>query len=380
MSEVYITKTSSFLPNSVVSNDEMEEYLGFINGKRSKSKALVLRSNKIRERYYAINKDGKKTHTNSEMASLAAKNLFAKNPNEIKEVDLLCSGTSSPDQMMPSHGVMVHGHLPELGSIEVITPSGNCCSGMHALKYAYMSLQLGDKNKAICTGSERLSRVMRAEQFEEEVQELSKLEENPYLAFEKDFLRWMLSDGAGAFLLETKPNENELSLRIDWMEAVSFANQEDTCMYQGGQKLESGELEGYMEFTPNEASKKSIFSIKQDTKQLGDKIVELSFVKVPEIFKKHNLTSNDLDYFLVHMSSYFFEEKIAQHWDDLGMHIPKEKWFTNLATKGNVGSGSIYLMVDELLKSGRMKKGEKALLVVPESSRFSYVYCLLTVC
>ena len=80
------------------------------------------------------------------------------------------------------------------------------------------------------------------------------------------------------------------------------------------------------------------------------------------------------------MSSYFFEDKIAQHWDDLGMHIPKEKWFTNLATKGNVGSGSIYLMVDELLKSGKMKKGEKALLVVPESSRFSYVYCLLTVC
>lgn len=380
MSEVYITKTSSFLPNSVVSNDEMEEYLGFINEKRSKSKALVLRSNKIRERYYAINKDGSSTHTNSEMASLAAKKMFENNPSEIKDVDLLCCGTSSPDQIMPAHGVMVHGHIPELGSLEVITPSGNCCSGMHALKYAYMSLRLGDKNKAICTGSERLSRIMRAEQFEEEVQQLSKLEENPYLAFEKDFLRWMLSDGAGAFLLENKPNEEELSLRIDWMEAVSFANQEETCMYQGGQKLDSGELKGYMEFTPNEASKQSIFSIKQDTKQLGDKIVELSFEKVPEIFKKHNLKSEDLDYFLVHMSSYFFEAKIAQHWDDLGMHIPKEKWFTNLATKGNVGSGSIYLMVDELLKSGKMKKGEKALLVVPESSRFSYVYCLLTVC
>ena len=79
------------------------------------------------------------------------------------------------------------------------------------------------------------------------------------------------------------------------------------------------------------------------------------------------------------MSSHYFEDKIDKHWNDLGMPIPKEKWFGNLATKGNVGAGSIYLMVDELYNSGKLKKGEKILLVVPESARFSYVYCLLTV-
>ena len=89
--------------------------------------------------------------------------------------------------------------------------------------------------------------------------------------------------------------------------------------------------------------------------------------------------SEDLDHFLVHMSSHYFEDKIAQHWEDLNMPIPKEKWFTNLSTIGNVGSGSIYLMVDELFNSGKLKKGEKILLVVPESARFSYAYCLLTV-
>lgn len=380
MPEVFITRTSNYLPNTTVTNDEIEDYLGFINKKRSKSKPIVLRSNKIIERYYAIDKEGKATHTNAEMASLAIKRLFTNNPKEIKEVDLLSCGTSSPDQLMPSHGVMVHGWLPEMESIEVTSPSGNCCSGMHALKYAFMSLKLGDKKKAICTGSERLSRVMHAEQFEEEVLELNKLEKDLYLAFNKDFLRWMLSDGAGAFLLESKPNENELSLRIDWMESISFANQEETCMYMGSEKLDSGELKSYMEYTPDETTKKSIFSIKQDTKLLSDKIVDLSFVKILDIFKKHNLSSSDIDYLLIHMSSYFFEDKIAQHWDDMGMHIPKEKWFTNLATKGNVGSGSIFIIVDELFKSGKLKKGEKLFLVVPESARFSYVYCHLTVC
>jgi len=380
MSKVYITRTSNFLPNSVVSNDEMEEYLGLINGAASRSKALVLRSNKIMQRFYALTKDGKSTHSNAELTALAIKNLFTINPDEIKEVDLLCCGTSSPDQMMPAHGVMVHGKLPEMNSIEVITPSGNCCAGMHSLKYAYMSLKLEDKNKAVCTGSERTSILLRSENYEEEIQELSKLQDLPYLAFEKDFLRWMLSDGAGAFMLEREPNKESLSLEIEWMEAVSFANQEEVCMYMASEKMENGELKGFAEYTPQENSKNSVYSIKQDARQLDGKIVELSFVKVPEIFEKHNLSSEDLDYFLVHMSSYYFENKIAKHWDDLGMPIPKEKWFTNLGTKGNVGAGSIYLMVDELLNSGKLKKGEKILLVVPESARFSYVYCLLTVC
>jgi 3-oxoacyl-[acyl-carrier-protein] synthase III len=37
-------------------------------------------------------------------------------------------------------------------------------------------------------------------------------------------------------------------------------------------------------------------------------------------------------------------------------------------------------MVNELYHSGRLKKGEKILLLVPESGRFSYMYALLTVC
>jgi 3-oxoacyl-[acyl-carrier-protein] synthase-3 len=36
-------------------------------------------------------------------------------------------------------------------------------------------------------------------------------------------------------------------------------------------------------------------------------------------------------------------------------------------------------MVDELFNSGRLKKGERILLLVPESARFSYMYAMLTV-
>ncbi len=37
-------------------------------------------------------------------------------------------------------------------------------------------------------------------------------------------------------------------------------------------------------------------------------------------------------------------------------------------------------MIEELLYSGKLKKGEKILVMIPESARFSYCYCMLTVC
>ena len=111
--EVYITNASTFLPNSPIANEEMEEYLGLIHKHPSKSKRIVLRNNGIKQRHYAIDKKGNATHTNAQMASLAIRNLFKNDAAALNSIDLLCCGTSSPDQIMPAHGVMVHGWLPD---------------------------------------------------------------------------------------------------------------------------------------------------------------------------------------------------------------------------------------------------------------------------
>lgn len=377
--EVYINSTSAFFPNGPVANDDMEAYLGYIDNKPSKSKKIVLRNNGIINRYYALEKGGKSTHTNAQMTALAVKELFKNDPEKIKEIELLSCGTSSPDQMMPSHGVMTHGWLPEIGPIEVVSPSGVCCAGMHALKYAYLAIKTGDVKQAIATGSERFSGLLVSEVFEEEVQKIKELSENPYIAFQKDFLRWMLSDGASAFLMSDKPNPVGLSLRLEWIEGVSFANEMETCMYMGGDKQADGTLKGFMDYTPEEIKNKSIFSVKQDIGLLSDNIVPLGGKKIKEIFEKKGLTADDIDYFLPHISSDFFKSKIYDLVQIYGGGIPYEKWFINLYTVGNVGAASVYLMINELFNNGTLKKGEKILLLVPESSRFSYMYAMLTV-
>ncbi len=314
------------------------------------------------------------------MTALAVRALFKSDPDKLKQIELLSCGTSSPDQIMPSHGVMAHGWLPEIENVEVVSPSGVCCAGMHAFKYAYLAIKAGDKKEAVATGSERFSASLVSNVFEDEAHKLGELKEDPYIGFEKEFLRWMLSDGASAFQMSDKPNEKGLSLSVDWIEGISYANELEACMYMGCEKQKDGSLKSYLDFSQEELISHSVLSIKQDVKLLGKNIVLQGGKKLKEIFVDRNLDINEVDYFLPHMSSDFFRSKIFDELIVKGIGIPYEKWFFNLPTVGNVGAASVYLMVDELFHSGKLKKGNKILLLVPESSRFSYMYSMLTVC
>ena len=378
--QVYITNTSSFFPNEPVSNDDMEDFLGHINGQPSKSKRIVLRNNGIKNRYYALTKKRKATHTNAQITAEAVRFVVTKDGGGLKSIELLSCGTSTPDQMMPAHGVMVHGLLPEMNPIEVVSPAGVCCAGMHALKYAYMAIKTGDVHKAVATGSERFSTSLVSGVFEDEAKKLSSLEENPYIAFEKEFLRWMLSDGAAAFMMSDKPNAAGISLKIEWMEGFSYANELEACMYSASEKQPDGSLKSYMEYSPQELMSQSILSIKQDVKMLSKNIVLYGGYGVKASLDKHGVKSEEIDHFLPHMSSEFFKDKIYQQLIANGTGIMYDKWFVNLSTVGNVGAASVYLMVDELFHSGKLKVGDKIFLLVPESARFSYMYALLTVC
>ena len=74
----------------------------------------------------------------------------------------------------------------------------------------------------------------------------------------------------------------------------------------------------------------------------------------------------------------FFKDKVHDEMYAQGIGVPMEKWFINLPQMGNVGAASIFIMLWDLMRQGKVKKGEKILLMVPESARFSYAFALLT--
>ncbi len=374
MRQVYINKLSKFLPNEPVSNDNIEAVLGMINNKPSKAKNIVLRNNGIKTRYYAF-KDGVSTHSNAALTAEAIRLLF---PDGKPTMDVLTCGTSFPDQYLPSHASMTLGLL-DTDDTEIYSFSGACCTSIQGLKYAFLSIASGDANTAVATGSEKLSAMMDASKFDGEIENLDVLNNNGYIAFEKDFLRYMLSDGAAAAYLSNEANSEGLSLRIDWIDMTSYSNELETCMYAGCFKDEQGNVISWKDVDEKEWLSRSIFAVKQDTRLLGEHIVKKGIDFLEEIIAKRKLDTSVYKYFLPHLSSEFFRNEIHKGLVARDISIPLDIWFTNLHKVGNVGSASPFLMLEELMYTGKLQQGDKIFMMIPESARFSYAYLQLTV-
>jgi 3-oxoacyl-[acyl-carrier-protein] synthase-3 len=365
--DVFLTRTASFLPLDPVGNDEIEQVLGMVGGRPSKARRIVLRSNGIQHRHYALDRvTGQPVMSNAEMAARAVRAL-----GDTGRVDCLAAATSRPDQLMPGHGVMVHGALgwPRL---EVVSLAGICVAGAAAFKHAWLAVRAGDAKRAVAVASELASLGLHARNFEAESEHrVKELECNPEIAFEKDFLRWMLSDGAGAVLLENQPN-GPLSLKVEWVELSSAAHELPACMYSGAEKNTDESLTGWQQFSTQEWATRSVFTVKQDVKLLNEHVIRATLTEPLRILvEKHNLKSQHIDWFLPHFSSRYFAGPVAAGVAEAGLDIPLDRWFTNLTEKGNTGSASPFIMLDELFHSGRIKKGHKLLMYIPESGRFS---------
>ncbi|MCB1667629.1 MAG: beta-ketoacyl-ACP synthase III [Pseudomonadales bacterium] len=381
MKPVYITGVAAAMPNAPVANSDIETVLGKVGNQPSRARRLVLRRNGIRSRHYAIDPvSGLTTHTNASLTAEAIRNLRS-DFFRVENIDCLACGTSFPDQILPNHAVMVHGELGQPGC-EVIATAGVCLAGVSAMKYAWLGVASGEHECAVATGSEFVSPLLRASFFDKEVDaKVDALSNHPEIAFEKDFLRWMLSDGAGAVLLQSRPAHHALSLRIEWIMIRSYADEQAACMYSGAEKSEDGSLTSWKTTPPHQWLSTSIFAIKQDVKQLNENIVHYTVEKpLAELIKNKQLKAEEIDYFLPHYSSDFFREKLEEGLNGVGFHIPPERWMSNLTTKGNTGSASIYIMLEELMHSGKLRKGDRILCYVPESGRFSTSFMLFTVC
>ncbi len=379
--DIYINDLASFLPNEPIDNDHIEDVLGRIDNIASRTKRRILKNNKINTRYYAIDPaTGQETHTNAQLTAEAVRRLRPSVDFSLETIECLCCGSASPDLLMPGHGVMVAGEL-QLPPCDVVTTAGICVAGVTALKYACMNVATGTVANAVATGSELSSSYMKANFFSSALIPDADLKKKPALAFDTDFLRWMLSDGAGAAFVSGKKNDLGLSYRVEWIENRSYAGTLATCMYAGGQKMSDSRIRGWRQMANSiEAAEQNFFAVKQDIKLLDEHIVSTAMNRaLPEIAAKHRLQPESIDWFLPHYSSDYFRDKFYQGMRQAGFEIGYEKWFTNLAEVGNIGSASIYLLMEGLLKSGKLKDGDRVLCFIPESGRFSHCFMLLTV-
>lgn len=374
---VYINSVSTYLPNSPIANEDMEDYIGKIGGNPSRVRSIVLRQNGIKTRYYGLDKNQNLTHSNAELAKEAVCGLF-ENGSIPNDLTLLACGTSTPDQLLPSHASMVHGELANF-PMEIFSSAGVCLTSLQALKICYSNILAGLHQKAVCVASELTSPALVSKFYDPEYEAThDNPDKDPYMAFEKDFMRFMLSDGAGAVLVQDHP-EGTCPLKIEWVDMTSYANELPTCMFMASELQENGRLKSWKEFSPDEIKERAVLVGKQDIRQLKKYIIKYWVDHIETVLAKHHVKAEEIDYVIPHVSSMFFYEKLNDEIVARGIALTKEKWFTNLTSVGNIGSAAIYVGLEELIKTKEIKQGDKILLLVPESGRFSYGTVLLSV-
>jgi 3-oxoacyl-[acyl-carrier-protein] synthase-3 len=127
-----------------------------------------------------------------------------------------------------------------------------------------------------------------------------------------------------------------------------------------------------------EARRAGAFLLQQDLASL-DAIVPLGVRRYFELIEEGKLDPHAVDYALYHFSTDHFRKRLIEASRAAGAPFDPTKLFTNLYERGNTGSASIFVMLDELFKSGRLKPGQRILCMVPESGRFIISFMHLTV-
>lgn len=357
--ECFLTATGSYLPGDPVANEQISAYLGSLDGEAEVARS-VLAMNGIVQRHYAQDAGQRATHDVYDLATGAAQACLAQRTPRAS-ISFLSAGTTYAPLAAPGLASLVHERLQRVGLIdhplEISSHAGICTASAAALVAAVRGVQSGEHHTALSIGSEHASEVLKSTVIRPIDDRPDHTDARKSRWFMSVFLRFMLSDGAGAFLLENQPRPKGLSLRVDWTHSLSFAHEAPLCM-----KLDNA----------NRLLSQDVTVLTRHFYTLAGKFVAMALSHHDEQLDSYRMV-------LPHMSSYFFRRKMEKIMQSLSRDAERPvPYWTNLATAGNTGAASIYVMLDHYLQQQQLAGGDRLLLFVPESGQFNFVLVSLT--
>jgi 3-oxoacyl-[acyl-carrier-protein] synthase-3 len=366
---VYLESAGYFMPGEPVSNDAMDSYIAPLNRMSSRIKSRILAENGIKQRYYAIDPEGATVYSNAQLAANAIRDCLGRHDSDLSAVSLLASGSSGGDALMPGFSNMIQGELAAQ-PMETVSVHGICAAGVSAIQAAAQGVELGGHASALAVASELPSRLFKRSRFAARGYDAD---------FDAHFLRWMLSDGAGAVLLGNTgrplPGASQgVRLRLKWVHQRSFSGDYPVCMQLG---LSADRAKGHLDYPSwNEAEADGALSLRQDIRLLPH-LFDIGIHEYAKLVRDGWVDPDQVDHFLCHYSSEKFIPVVEDLMEKAGLVIPRERWFSNLAWRGNTGAASILIMLAEFLETREVKPGEQIFCYIPESGRFMAAYMLL---
>lgn len=299
-----IAGSGSFLPERVLSNDELAERV-------DTSDAWIRERTGIKRRHIAS--DGETTASLGEAAARRALDDAGLTPADI---DLIVVATTTPDLVFPSTATMIQARLGmEQGAAFDVQA---VCSGfVYGLSVTDALLRTGQHKRALLIGAETMSRILNWEDRATCV---------------------LFGDGAGAWVLEA--GEGEVGQGVLGCYLRSDGRLKDLLHTSGGPS--STQSSGHLIMQGNAVFKHAVVNISE---------------AMTTLMAKHGYSGDDIDWFVPHQANQRILEAVAKR-----LGIAPGKVVSTVAEHGNTSAASVPLAFDVAVKDGRIQRGHLCLL------------------
>ncbi|MBR5794462.1 MAG: ketoacyl-ACP synthase III [Anaerotignum sp.] len=295
--------TGSYAPPKVVTNDDLSQFL-------DTSDDWIRQRVGVKERHFSVNE------TAADMAAKAASTAIENSGVNPEEIDLILLATISGESQVPSTACMVQGLLGlNCMALEV---NAACSAFDFALETVAGYFARGKVRKALVIGAERMSRI---------------------LDFTDRGTAVIFGDGAGALVLEAGEN---------YIDSVFYVQGDDEVIGCGlpvgnSPYYERGQEKKPLAYMDGQATFKfAVNAIVNDCN---------------ELVRRNGLTYDDIAYIVPHQANMRIIDFASRK-----LKVPMEKFSVNIDRFGNTSSASIPMMLDELNRAGKLKRGDLLLL------------------
>lgn len=310
MREVFIRGTGRYVPENIVTNDDLAKIV-------DTSDEWITSRTGIRERRVST---GENT---SDIASIAAKNALEDAGVSVEDVDLIIVATVTPDMFTPATACIVQS---KIGAKKAAAFDINAaCSGfIYGINVAAQFVKSGVYNNVLVIGAETLSKIINWQ------------DRNTCVLF---------GDGAGAVLVSSSTERGIGSILI-----ASDGSKGDV--------LQSAALPLNNPYSREDSKYAGHHGIVMEGREVFKFATGVIVESIEEILKKEDLTMQDIKYVVPHQANLRIIDYAARK-----LSAEPDKFYINVDKYGNTSSASIPIALDEINKKGLLSKGDKIIIV-----------------
>jgi 3-oxoacyl-[acyl-carrier-protein] synthase-3 len=296
--------TGSYLPGNPVTNDDLAA-----RGIDTNDEWIVTRTG-IRSRYLA-----EQGTTSSELGLIAAQRALEMAAVQAADLDLIIVATSTPDFIFPSTACLIQGKLGNKGAA-TFDVQAVCAGFTYALGIAEKFIRSGSHKKALVIGAEVFSRI---------------------LDWNDRGTCVLFGDGAGAVVLEASETPGILAT------AMHADGSQNGILNVPGQ-ICGGQVTG----DP---------FLRMDGQAVFKFAVRVLADVAHEVCQTAGLQTQDIDWLIPHQANIRIIEATGKK-----LGVDRDKVIVTVDRHGNTSAASVPLALDEAVRDGRIKRGQKVLL------------------